>query len=75
MITLVSGGFMKKESQRDKEIAPFNEWCNKYEEELTILWAETGADREACFNVEDELEKAYENARKLFNKERGNHGK
>jgi len=41
----------------------FDEWCNKYEEELTILWAETGADREACFNAEDRLEKAYEKAR------------
>ena len=53
----------------------FDKWCNKYEEELTILWAETGADREFCFNAEDELEKAYENARKLLNKKRGNHGK
>jgi len=38
----------------------FSEWCEANEEELSILWAETGADREYDFNVERELEKQYD---------------
>ncbi len=38
----------------------FEEWCEKNEEELYIMFAETGMDRELDFNPEDEIEKRYE---------------
>jgi len=38
----------------------FEEWCEKNEEELYIMFAETGMDRELDFNAEDEIEKRYE---------------
>ena len=38
----------------------FEEWCEKNEEELSIMFAETGLDRELDFNIENELEKEYE---------------
>ena len=38
----------------------FEEWCEKNEEELSIMFAETGMDRELEFNVEDELERCYQ---------------
>ena len=38
----------------------FDEWCEINKEELNILWAETGADREYDFDVERGLEKEYE---------------
>ena len=37
----------------------FEEWCEENEEELSIMFAETGMDRELDFNVEDEIEKEY----------------
>ena len=38
----------------------FEEWCEKNEEELYIMFAETGMDRELDFDLEDEIEKRYE---------------
>jgi|LULM01.1.fsa_nt_gb hypothetical protein len=38
----------------------FEEWLEKNEEELGIMFAETGMDRELDFNPEDEFEKQYE---------------
>jgi hypothetical protein len=38
----------------------FEEWCEKNEEELSIMFAETGMDRELDFNVENELERCYQ---------------
>ena len=38
----------------------FEEWCEKNEEELSIMFAETGMDRELDFNIENELEELYE---------------
>ena len=38
----------------------FEEWREKNEEELHIMFAETGMDRELDFNPEDEIEKRYE---------------
>ena len=38
----------------------FEEWREKNEEELYIMFAETGMDRELDFNPEDEIEKQYE---------------
>ena len=38
----------------------FEEWREKNEEELSIMFAETGTDRELDFNVEDELERCYQ---------------
>ena len=38
----------------------FEEWCEKNEEELSIMFAETGMDRELDFDLESELEKLYE---------------
>jgi hypothetical protein len=37
----------------------YEEWYEKNEEELHIMFAETGMDRELDFNVEDEIEKEY----------------
>ena len=38
----------------------FEEWLDLNEEELSIMFAETGMDRELDFNVEDELERRYQ---------------
>lgn len=39
----------------------FEEWCEINEEELTIIFAETGADREMDFDREVEEEHIWEN--------------
>jgi hypothetical protein len=38
----------------------YEEWLEQNEEELTIRWAESGRDREMCFDLERELEKEYD---------------
>ena len=38
----------------------FEEWCEKNEGELSIMFAETGMDRELDFDVENELERCYQ---------------
>ena len=38
----------------------FEEWLELNEENMSIYFAETGMDRELDFNVEDELERCYE---------------
>ena len=45
---------------KEKMKMEFEEWCEKNEEELYIMFAETGMDRELDFNPEDEIEKRYE---------------
>lgn len=42
----------------------YDEWLGSHEEDLQILAAETGADREMDFNYETYLEEAYETYRK-----------
>ena len=37
----------------------YERWLEDNEDELTIAWAESGADREACFNASDRLDDAY----------------
>jgi len=37
----------------------FEKWLELYEDEILIELAESGADRELCFNLEDELETRY----------------
>jgi len=38
----------------------FEEWLDLNEDECNICFAETGMDRELDFNVEDELERCYQ---------------
>lgn len=38
----------------------FDEWYDKFEDEITVELAETGADREMDFDREREFEKRYE---------------
>tara|TARA_B100000809_G_scaffold200711_1_gene201028 strand:- start:228 stop:419 length:192 start_codon:yes stop_codon:yes gene_type:complete len=38
----------------------FEEWLELNEENMSIYFAETGMDRELDFDVEDELERCYE---------------
>jgi hypothetical protein len=38
----------------------FEEWHDLNEEHMSIYFAETGMDRELDFNVEDELERYYQ---------------
>ena len=45
---------------KDINIMTFEEWYEKNEEELRIMFAETGMDRELDFDIENELEKLYE---------------
>lgn len=50
-------------SQYDKKtniILPFDEWCELYEEEISTQFANSGRDREHCFDIERDAEKLYE---------------
>jgi hypothetical protein len=38
----------------------FEKWCEKNEEELHIMFAETGMDRELDFDAEREIEEYYQ---------------
>ena len=38
----------------------YDEWYSKFEDIINIELAETGADRELCFNPEKEFDKRYE---------------
>ena len=40
-------------------ILSFEDWYDIYEEEIYIELAESGADRELCFNSEKEFEERY----------------
>ena len=42
-----------------REPMDFETWCEENEDEIMIELAETGADREMCFDCELELEKRY----------------
>jgi len=44
----------------DREDDQYEEWFAKFEDEITIELAETGADREMDFDIEREFEKRYE---------------
>ena len=47
----------------------FSDWCERNEQELTEIFAESGADREFCFNREDQESMLYENSYyKLYGK-------
>lgn len=37
----------------------YDDWFDQHCDELNIKFAETGADREMCFDLEKELEKEY----------------
>lgn len=47
----------EKDTERFLE---YEEWFAKFEDEITIELAETGADREMDFDIEREFEKRYE---------------
>ncbi len=46
-------------SLKESEILSYDEWYDLYEEEIRIELAESGADRELCFDSEREFEKRY----------------
>ena len=43
-----------------ERVLDFEEWVEQNEEELEIKFAESGADREMGFDLEEELENEYE---------------
>ena len=43
----------------------FSDWCERNEQELTEIFAESGADRECCFNREDKELEIYESLKEL----------
>ena len=47
----------------------FEEWREKNEEELSIMFAETGMDRELDFDLENELERCYQKYEEELTKE------
>ena len=44
----------------------YQEWCDKHEDEMTIKFAETGADREMCFDLEQSLCDEYDKYLETF---------
>lgn len=48
----------------------FSDWCERNEQELTEIFAESGADRECCFNREEKELEIYESSYfKLYGKD------
>ena len=43
----------------------FMDWCERNEQELTEIFAESGRDRECCFNREDQELAIYESLEEL----------
>lgn len=53
---------------KGKEEKIYEGWLSEYEDDISILFAESGADRELCFDREKEDERLYEIFRTDVNK-------